>query len=122
MNNRVFSFFKISIKYLILALIFKYIHYLLGISFNTLTSYSIVAIIVSYFVVKYFFLAEIKKNNIERKDILYYFMCYATGINLVLGLNMLYIIFLLVFLVILKDKKTRNQEIIEKNIQEYKNK
>ena len=122
MSNKNFTILKISFNYLVLALIFKFIHYLLGISFNVLASYLIVSIIVAYFVVKYLVYVEIEKGNITKQDILIYFTFYATGINLILGLHILYSIFLLVFLFLFKDKKSKKEDIIKKNIEEYKKK
>ena len=120
MSNKNFTILKISFNYIVLALIFKFIHYLLGISFNVLASYLIVSIIVAYFVVKYLVYVEIEKGNITKKDILIYFAFYATGINLILGLHILYSIFLLVFMFLFKDKKSKNEDIIKKNIEEYR--
>ena len=74
MSNKNFTILKISFNYLVLALIFKFIHYLLGINFNVLASYIIVSIIIAYFVIKYLVYREIEKGNITRQDILIYFM------------------------------------------------
>ena len=122
MSNKKFTILKISFNYLVLALIFKFIDYLLGISFNTLASFLIVSIIIAYFVIKYLVYVEIEKGNITRKDILIYFMIYATIINFLLGLHIFYTIFLIIFLFLFKDKKTNKEDIIKKNIEEYRNK
>ena len=122
MSNKNFTILKISFNYLVLALIFKFIDYLLGISFNVLASYIIVSIIIAYFVIKYLVYVEIEKGNITRKDILIYFMIYATIINFLLGLHIFYTISLIIFLFLFKDKKTKKEDIIKKNIEEYKNK
>lgn len=121
MSNKKFTILKISFNYLVLALIFKFIDYLLGISFNTLASFLIVSIIIAYFVIKYLVYVEIEKGNITRKDILIYFMIYATVINFLLGLHIFYTISLIIFLFLFKDKKTNKEDIIKKNIEEYKN-
>ena len=121
MSNKNFTILKISFNYLVLALIFKFIDYLLGISFNVLASYIIVSIIIAYFVIKYLVYVEIEKGNITRKDILIYFMIYATIINFLLGLHIFYTIFLIIFLFLFKDKKTKKEDIIKKNIEEYRN-
>ncbi len=86
MDNRVFTILKIAVKYLILVLIFKNIHYLVGIKFNDLGSYFILFIPINYLIVKYLILIEIKNNNITRKDVLYYLVLYITGINLVFNM------------------------------------
>ena len=122
MSNKNFTILKISFNYLVLALIFKFIDYLLGISFNVLASYIIVSIIIAYFVIKYLVYVEIEKGNITRKDILIYFMIYATIINFLLGLHIFYTISLIIFLFLFKDKKTKKEDIIKKNIEEYRNK
>ena len=121
MSNKNFTILKISFNYLVLALIFKFIDYLLGISFNTLASFLIVSIIIAYFVIKYLVYVEIEKGNITRKDILIYFMIYATIINFLLGLHIFYTISLIIFLFLFKDKKTKKEDIIKKNIEEYRN-
>ena len=121
MSNKKFTILKISFNYLVLALIFKFIDYLLGISFNTLASFLIVSIIIAYFVIKYLVYVEIEKGNITRKDILIYFMIYATIINFLLGLHIFYTISLIIFLFLFKDKKTKKEDIIKKNIEEYRN-
>ena len=122
MDNRVFTILKIAVKYLILVLIFKNIHYLVGIKFNDLEPYFIIFIPIVYLTVKYLILIEIKNNNITRKDVLYYLVLYITGINLVFNMPIMYDIIILIFLILSKDKKDNQKEIIEKNISAYKNK
>ena len=122
MDNRVFTILKIAVKYLILVLIFKNIHYLVGIKFNDLEPYFIVFIPIAYLTVKNLILIEIKNNNITRKDVLYYLVLYVTGINLVFNMPIMYDIIMFVSLILLGDKKDNQKEIIEKNIREYKSK
>ena len=120
MNNKVFTILKIAVKYLILVFIFKNIHYLVGIKFNDLEPYFIIFIPIVYLIVKYLILIEFKNNNITRKDVLTYLTLYITGINLIFNMPIMYDIIMLIFLILLKDKKDKQKEIIEKNLRNYK--
>ena len=94
---------KYYFNYLILLLIFKNVHYILPISFDELNNYFLVFIPISYLVVKYIFIYDLDKNNYYRKDFLLPVIIGYSLLNFIFKMHIFYDVFIILFLLILKD-------------------
>ena len=103
MRLRYLVIIKYYFNYLILLLIFKNIHYILPINFAELNNYFYVFIPISYLVVKYMFIYDLDKNNYYRKDFLWPVIIGYSILNFIFKMHLFYDIFIILFLLILKD-------------------
>ena len=106
-------------KYVVFLLVFKNIHYLLGIGINNLLTFPLVFIPIAYLVVKFLFYHDLEKRNLNRKDYLLYIVIGYSVLNLLFLMPILYDLSIVLMLLIIKDQKTNESLIIEKNIREY---
>ena len=114
MQSKKFIIIGYYLKYLIILLLFKFIWV-----FEYFDNYFIVYIPLSYLVVKYTFIHDLEKNKYKRKDYLFLVVIGYTILNLIFRMHLLYDICIIIFLLILKDKITSNEEDTNKYIKEY---
>lgn len=119
--NKKYLVLKYTIKYLILIIIFKNIHYLIGIHFEELNKFYLVYIPLAFLVVKFLVYYDLEKNKLTRKDILVYLVLNFTIINLIFRMAILYTISIFIFLFILRNDQSKLEEVMTKNISEYLN-
>ena len=106
-----------NVRYLMLMIIIEYI-----MSFNFLDGFIPVYIPLSYLIIRFLVIHDIEKKQIKKDDILFYLLTGFTTINIFFHFNIFYDICIVIFLIILKDKKSNQDEIIKKNLEEfYKN-
>ena len=118
MSNK-FLIFKYAFNYLVLSLIFKFSHYLIGVNIDSLNKYFLVFIPLAFLVVKILFYNDLEKNKLMRKPILGPIIIIFTIINLVCQMPIFYTIMIIVFLILIKNDKSKLEEITNKNIKEY---
>ncbi len=108
---------KYYFKYLILLIIFKNIHYLLPVNLEQLNNYFWVFIPISYLVVKYMFIYKLQEDKLTKKELLWPIVIGYTILNLILCMPVFYNLFVLIFLLILKESDY--DQDTDKYIKEY---
>ena len=108
---------KYYFKYLILLIIFKNIHYLLPVNLEQLNNYFWVFIPISYLVVKYMFIYKLQEDKLTKKELLWPIVIGYTILNLILCMPVFYNLFVLIFLLILKE--SNYDQDTDKYIKEY---
>ncbi len=111
--------FKIYLTYLIGVLILGNMHYLVSVSIADFNRYPLVYIPLAYLVVTFFFNRPLEKEDETRKNYLWWGIGGFTIINVIFRMPILYTIFVIVFLLLAKGKKTRIKEETERYIKEY---
>lgn len=113
---------KYYLKYIILLLIFKNINILLPSNFDDFGGvYALIYILIAYLVVKYIFIYDLEKNKYLKRKYLLPVVIGYTLLNFILKMPLLYNIFIIIFLIYIKEKPVIDKEKIEKNIKEYYN-
>ncbi len=110
--------FKFIFNYLVLILIFKNIHYLISINFNDLNNFILVYIPICYLVIKYTFINILNKYNLNKNEYIKIVIISYTIINLIFRMPIFYTLFIILFIIILKDKSYINNET-QKRIDDY---
>ena len=110
--------FKFIFNYLVLILIFKNIHYLISINFNDLNNFILVYIPICYLVIKYTFINILNKYNLNKNEYIKIVIIIYTIINLIFRMPIFYTLFIILFIIILKDKSYINNET-QKRIDDY---
>ena len=110
--------FKFIFNYLVLILIFKNIHYLISINFNDLNNFILVYIPICYLVIKYTFINILNKYNLNKIEYIKIVIISYTIINLIFRMPIFYTLFIILFIIILKDKSYINNET-QKRIDDY---
>ena len=110
--------FKFIFNYLVLILIFKNIHYLISINFNDLNNFILVYIPICYLVIKYTFINILNKYNLNKSEYIKIVIISYTIINLIFRMPIFYTLFIILFIIILKDKSYINNET-QKRIDDY---
>ncbi len=120
MKDKYLVILKYYVNYLILLLIFKYIHIILPVRFDSFGGiYALIYIPIAYLVVKYMFIYDLEKNKHLKKKYLLPVLIGYTLLNFILGMPLLYNIAIIVFLILLKGSLVVDAEETLKNIKEY---
>ena len=120
MDDKYLVILKYYVNYLILLLIFKYMHIILPVKFDEFGGiYALIYIPIAYLVVKYMFIYDLEKNNHIKKRYLLPVLIGYTLLNFILGMPLLYNIAIIVFLILLKGSLVVDTEETLKNIKEY---
>lgn len=107
------------LKYLMLVLICKNINYILPIQFDSLNNFVLIYIPLTYLITKYLFYYDIERKQIRKKDLICQITIGFTIINIIFKMPIMYTIFLLFFLLFIKDKNTMVKEKNDKIIEDY---
>ena len=122
MNGRVGTVIKYYVKYVILLLIFKNIHYLLPISLDSLSGwYNLAYIPICYLVIKFIFIYDLEKNNYLKKYYLVPVFIGYTILNFLFSMPIIYDVCIAIFLIILKGPLVVDEQETWKNIARYLN-
>lgn len=122
MNGRVGQIIRYYVRYIILLLIFKNIHYLLPISLDSLSGwYTLTYIPICYLVVRFMFIYDLEKNNYLKKYYLVPVFIGYTTLNFLFSMPIIYDICIIFFLRILRGPLIVDEQETWKNIASYLN-
>lgn len=117
MNGRVGQIIRYYVRYIILLLIFKNIHYLLPISLDSLSGwYTLAYIPICYLVVRFMFIYDLEKNNYLKKYYLVPIFIGYTIFNFLFSMPIIYDICIALFLIILRGPLVVDEVETWKNI------
>ena len=110
---------KMNFNYLVLLLIFKNISIILPFSFADFNNYFWVFIPICYLVTKFMFIKELEAKNLLKKKYVIPILISYTLLNFVLGMPILYTIFMAIFILILRGPNVVDEEETARIIKEY---
>lgn len=119
MDKKLLLIARYYITYVVFLLILKNINYIFFVSFDQLVEYFIVFIPIAYIVVKYLVYYDLEKRKFLKKELIWYLVIGFTLFNLIFSMPYVYTGFILLFLIICKDRKTSDLDTINKNICDY---
>ena len=110
---------KIYVRYLLAIVVLKNTRYLIAFDFDNFNNVPYIYIPIAYLVVNFVFNRVVDKYNLNHHD---YVPVIATGftiLNLIFKMPIIYTIFILIFSIYAKTKKTRVKEETTRYIKEY---
>lgn len=120
MNCKLLLFIRYFVIYCIFLVIFKNIHYIFFISYDSLLEYWFVFIPIAYLVVKYLIYYDVEKHKLLKRDFVFLAISF-TIINILFSMPYVFSGCIALFVFVCKNKHVNDRNIISKNISDYYN-
>ncbi len=119
MSDKRYKIAYYVITYVILVLIFKGIHFILPISFDTLSAYPLVFIPICFLVINNLIIKDLEREELSKKDFVWPLCISFTIINLLFRMPLFYDLCTVLFIILLKGRRVVRKEETLKTIAEY---
>lgn len=118
MDSKKFIVGKLILKYAVWVLVFKYCYYVVPVSVDRLKGFPGAFIPIAYLVVKLLFYNVLDKMRLSKEDYYMYVLVGYTIVNVFFGMPLKYTIYIIVFILGLKNKYVSREEGIS-IVEEY---